>query len=84
MTTRRRCSRACVEQDRPLNTGAEVYFPPPPEVDGHYVLTIRRADGVEYHEIAAGPFSSLRQARAACTRIRRKNPLARVSEFRSR
>lgn len=85
MTTRRRSSHAgtsCVEQDQP-NTGAQVYFPPPPEVDGLYVLTIRRADGGEYHEIAAGPFSNLRKARAACIRIRQNNPLARVVEFTS-
>ncbi len=84
MTTRRRRSRACIEQGKLLNANAQAYFTPPPEVDGFYVLTTRKAGGCEYHEIAAGPFLSLGQARVAHSQIRRQNPLARVYEFRSR
>jgi hypothetical protein len=52
-------------------------------VDGIYILVVRSAGGRKIHDIAAGPFRSLREAGDAFFRIRLNDSSAYMSRWQS-
>lgn len=51
--------------------------------DGIYVAVSRIEGKLTCRELAAGPFKSMRKAKAVCAQIGRTNPSARLARFTS-